>query len=516
MQLLPKPWTVVLPAEPPFVLDADLAISGDPLAAAVIRRLLSPGTGWSLPDSPSGRIAIVDAPDLPPEAYRLETTADRIMIMAGDLAGVNWAGQTLRQMLPDSVLRRAPDGRPLTVPAATITDRPRFAWRGIHLDVARHFMPLAELMHIVDLLALHKFNRLQLHLNDDQGWRFECRSHPRLHEIGSWRSETRRPGDDQGDGTPHGGFYRQDQLRSLVAYANQRGVMIVPEIDLPGHALAMLAAYPELGNNPDAGYTTATTFGVFDAVLNVSDQTMAVVFDVYTELLECFDSPYVHVGGDECPRTEWRASAEAGQRAHERGLGGPDQLQRWFTEQLRSWLAERGRTMVGWDEICDDGPMPGAVVMVWREAGFGAAAAEAGHDVIMAPASHLYLDYYPGPGADEPYAIGGLVTTELVFGFDPLAGVPGPAQDRVIGVQGQVWTEYLPTSRRVEYALFPRACALSEVAWSDDHDRDWAEFQPRLAGHLSRLDALGVNYRPESGPLPWQRGGTGVLRRPAG
>jgi hexosaminidase len=235
---------------------------------------------------------------------------------------------------------------------------------------------------------------------------------------------------------------------------------------------------------------------------------MAFVFDVYTELLEVFDSRYIHVGGDECPRTEWLSSSDAQRLARGRGLAGPDQLQRWFTAQLQTWLTERDRIMVGWDEICDD-----AIVMAWRDARYGVAAAEAGLQVIQAPTSHTYFDYYPGAGDDEPYAIGGLLTTRQVYGFDPLAGVAPAARQQVIGVQGQVWTEYLPSFRRVEYALFPRACALSEVGWSNDDGRSWTEFESRLTGHLSRLDALGVNYRPESGPLPWQRGGSGILRR---
>ena len=235
----------------------------------------------------------------------------------------------------------------------------------------------------------------------------------------------------------------------------------------------MLVAYPELGNHPGSDHSTATTFGIFDSVLNVSDATMAFVFDVYAELLEVFDSPYIHVGGDECPRTEWLTSSDAQQLARQRGLAGPDQLQHWFTAQLRTWLTERGRIMVGWDEICDDGPVPGAIVMAWRDARYGVAAAHAGHQVIQAPTSHTYFDYYPGDGEDEPYAIGGLVTTRQVYGFDPLAGVEPAARHQVIGVQGQVWTEYLPSFRRVEYVLFPRACALSEIGWSNDDDRSW-------------------------------------------
>lgn len=368
MDLVPRPASVLVQPGPEFVFDSTVTISGSSEAAAVVRRLLSPGTGLPLPlvddgqpvteASEQSEVVIIDDPTLAPEAYRLEVDATRISIRAADLQGINWAAQTIRQLMPVGALRQAPDGSRLTASAVIIEDQPRFAWRGIHLDVARHFMPLSQLWSVIDLLALHKFNRLHLHLNDDQGWRFECRSHPRLHEVGAWRSETRRPGAEQGDGTPHGGFYTHDQLRSLAAYAAERGVTVVPEIDLPGHALSALAAYPELGNTPATGYTTATTFGVFDEVLNTSDATMAVVLDVFSELLECFDSPYIHVGGDECPRTEWRASEESAGLAQERGLVGPEKLQRWFSEQLRVWLTDRGRTMIGWDEICDDGPSP--------------------------------------------------------------------------------------------------------------------------------------------------------------
>jgi len=288
----------------------------------------------------------------------------------------------------------------------------------------------------------------------------------------------------------------------------------VPEIDLPGHALALLAAYPELGNLPDTRYQPATTFGIFDEVLNLSDTTLTFVLDIYTELLEIFPSRYVHVGGDESPRTEWLTSPAAKELAVQRGLPDVTHLQRWFTEQLRDWLAARGRQLVGWDEICDEGPLEGAVAMAWRGAEYGVAAAAAGLDVVMAPMTHTYFDFYPGPDDEEQYAIGGLTSTETAYGFEPLAGMPPESAARVLGTQCQLWTEYMPNMRRVEYQLFPRACAHSEVAWSWPEGRSWAEFQPRLAGHLRRLDALGVNFRPESGPRPWQQGGTGTLRRP--
>jgi len=511
--LLPRPRTVrTSPGS--YVLPPDLGVDGPPRWAAVVRRLLSPGTGLDLPPDPDGALRLVVDPVLAAEAYRLSVTADGITITAADEAGVNWATQTLRQLLPPSVLRPAPSGEPLLAELAEITDAPAFGWRGVHLDVARHFMPLADLFAMVDLIALHKYNVLHLHLTEDQGWRFESLRHPRLQEVASWRTETQRHYETTGDGTPHGGFYRQDQLRALVAHAAQRGVTIVPELEFPGHVSGVLAAYPELGNDPGAPYRTATRFGVFTEVLNLSDDAMKVVLDLYEELLDVFPSRYIHVGGDECPDDEWVASPAARALAEQRGLAGPEQLQRWFTEQLRGWLADRGRVLVGWDEIADEGPVPGSVVMAWRDARYGRDAVAAGLPTVMAPLSHTYLDFYPSDLDSEQYAIGGLTTVEEVYAFDPLDQIPTEQRPLVLGTQCQLWTEYMPTTRRVQYMLFPRACAHAEVAWSSPADRSWEEFAPRLAGHLERLEALGVNYRPLAGPLPWQQGGTGPLRRP--
>jgi hexosaminidase len=513
LALVPRP-TSVRQEEGAYVLPPDLGVAGTRAWAAVVRRLLAPGTGLDLPLCEDGALRLVRDPGLSEEAYRLRVTADGITLTAATEQGLNWAVQTLRQLLPPSVLLPAPTGEPLSVPFVVVEDAPRFGWRGVMLDVARHFFALPDLFRVVDLLALHKHNVLHLHLTEDQGWRFPVPGLPRLQEVGSWRAETRRPHDDEGDGTPHGGSYTADQLRALVAYAGQRGITVVPEIDLPGHALALLAAYPELGNDPGAGYRPATTFGVFDEVLNLSDETLRRVLEVYTALLEVFPSPYVHVGGDECPRTEWLASPAAQALAAERGLADVTHLQRWFTEQLRDWLAERGRRLVGWDEICDEGPLEGAVAMAWRGAEHGVAAAAAGMRVVMAPATHTYLDFYPGAGSEEPYAIGGLTTTETVYGFEPLAGMTPESAAQVLGTQCQLWTEYVPGMRRAEYQLFPRACAHSEVAWSAPADRSWPEFAARLDVHLGRLDALGVCFRPEAGPHPWQQGGSGRLRRP--
>lgn len=513
MTVLPKPQSV-RPGTGAFTLTPDLAIDADPAQAAVVRRLLSPGTGLDLPVAAGGALRLIYDETLPAEAYVLDVTEASITITASHNSGVNWATQTLRQLLPPSVLRGAPTGEPLTVPAQTITDQPRFAWRGVLFDAGRHFIPLRDLFGFVDLLALHKHNALHLHLTEDQGWRFESKKYPRLNEISSWRTETKRHLDSEGDGTPHGGLYTQDQLRALVAYADQRGVTVVPELEFPGHVSGLLAAYPELGNHPETGYTTTTNFGVSSEVLNMTDAAMAVVFDLYEELLEVFPSTWIHVGGDECPREEWIGNPAAIALAAERGLPGPEHLQQWFTGQLRDWLAERGRVLVGWDEINDEGVLDGAVCMAWRSQQAGIDAAAGGQQVIMAATSHTYFDYYPSDSDDEHYAIGGLVTTERAYSYDPLDGVADDARDRVVGTQCQLWTEYVPDPRRMEYMLYPRASAHAEVAWSAPEGRSWEEFQPRLAEHLQRLDALGINYRPEAGPYPWQAGGTGHLRRP--
>ncbi|MGC0142601.1 beta-N-acetylhexosaminidase [Pseudactinotalea sp. Z1732] len=512
--LLPQPRSTEV-GQGSFTFAEDLAITGPREWAAVVRRLLAPGTGLDLPGRDDGALRLHRDESLPDEGYRLEVTGDGIDVHAGDHRGLTWAVQTLRQLLPAAVYRPAPVGAQWQVPAVTITDAPRFAWRGLMLDVGRHFMPLADLYSFIDLLAMHKYNVFHLHLSEDQGWRMESKSHPRLHEVGSTRHQTRRPGAEDGDGTPHGGYYTQDQLRSLVSYAAQRGIEIVPELDFPGHVRAVLAAYPELSNNPGEGHTVADTFGIFDEVLNLSDEAMEFVFSVFTELLDVFPSRYIHAGGDEAPRTEWLASRAAAALAERRGLPDASHLQNWFTRQVRDWLAERGRVLVGWDEINDEGHLDGAVTMAWRGAGYGVEAARAGGEVVMVPTSHLYLDYYQSNDPDEPYSIGGHLPVEKVYAFDPLEGVPPEHSEKILGTQANVWTEYIPTMRRAQYHLFPRACAHAEVAWSDPAGRTWDEFTPRLIGHLERLDAVGVNYRPLGGLQPWQRGGTGAFERPA-
>lgn len=460
-------------------------------------------------------------------AYDLEVTRTGIRVGSNDHEGLVNALTTLRQLLPDWAQGPAPlPGEELRIDCVRISDSPEFPWRGMHLDVARHFMPLSFLYRFVDLLAMHKFNRFHLHLTDDQGWRFEVTSYPRLTEIGSHRSETVYPDWKRGNGTPHGGYYTQEQLKALVGYARVRGITIIPEIDVPGHVRSLLAAYPQFGemveapaHDPAAGAThdqtgVATTWGVHDEVLQLTDEAVTMVEAVFAEVLDVFDSPWIHIGGDECPRTQWRASAKAAELAQQRGLDSVDQLQPWLTEHLRAWLAARGRILVGWDEILDDGEVPDAVVMGWRGIEACQRAVERDHQVIMCPGKPTYFDHYQSTCDQEPYAIGGNTTWQDVANFEPFTDLPADKHDLVLGIQGQVWTEYIQSPERVEYMTFPRASVLAQVAWTGHHS-DPGTLEPLLRRHLRRLDAAGVNYRPLDGPHPWQRGGSGHYARPA-
>lgn len=470
--------------------------------AALVRRYLGPATGYGLAEGGAGIEVDLDA-SLPAEGYRLVVDAAGVRVRAGDGAGAVYAMQTLLQLLPpDSHRRAALAGRRWSVPFVTVEDAPRFPWRGAHLDVGRHVMPKDFLFRFVDLLALHKLNVFHLHLTEDQGWRFESLRHPRLTEVASWRRET------MGDGTPHGGFYSQDDLRELVAYASGRAVTIVPEIDMPGHVQAAVAAYPELGNHPAHPIEVATTFGVKTDVLSIEEGTLRFCEDILEEVMDVFPGAAVHIGGDECPTTQWEGSPRARERMRELGIDELAQVQRWFTGRLARFLAERGRRLAGWDEIIDAGPVPGALVMSWRGTEPGVRAARMGQDVIMAPNVPTYFDYDSAdtPGEPRTRRRTRCNTLDMVAAYEPVpAELDEAARGHVIGTQCQLWTEYMPTVREVEYMAFPRICAFAEAAWTQPEQRDAADLLRRIDAHLARLDVLGVGYRPPSGPRPWQR-----------
>jgi hexosaminidase len=446
-------------------------------------------------------------PALPAEGYRLRVRPDGIAITGGSPAGVFYGAQSLRQLLPPAVYRRAPvRSGPWTVPCLDVEDRPRFGWRGFMLDVARHFMPVSGVLRIVDLLAAHKLNVLHLHLTDDQGWRLQIRRYPRLTEVGAWRAESMVGSrqHERFDGRPHGGYYRQDDIREIVAYAAERFVTVVPEIDLPGHTQAAIAAYPELGNHPEEPVAVSTRWGISTRVLNVSDETIGFFRDVLDEVMELFPSRYIGIGGDECRKDEWRASPAAQRRIRDLGLADEDELQAWFVRQFQEHLAARGRVLYGWDEILEGGLPPGAAVAAWRGPAVAVAAAEAGHDVVACWDSAAYLDYRQSEHPDEPIPVGTLLTVADVRAFEPVPPtLPAELRHRVLGAQCNLWTEHADSPRAVDYLAFPRLSAFAEAVWSPAGTT--AGFDRRLAAHLRRLDAMGVEYRPPGGPLPWQR-----------
>ncbi|WP_436738646.1 beta-N-acetylhexosaminidase [Streptomyces sp. BBFR102] len=521
-------------ADARLTLGPDTALrtgAGTGTAARWLRTTVGAATGLALPEAAAGHPGPVvdlrlsgEAGGLGAEAYRLTVSAGGVLIEGGDAAGVFWGAQTLRQLLGPDAFRRAPlnPGRAWLLGHVAIEDAPRFAWRGMMLDVARHFMPKDGVLRHLDLLAAHKLNVFHLHLTDDQGWRIDIRRHPELVRTGSWRPRSKwgHRASELWNDTPHGGHYTHDDIREIVAYAAERHITVVPEIEIPGHSQAAIAAYPELGNTDvtdTASLGVWDTWGVNPHALAPTEDTLRFYEGVFEEVLELFPSRFVHVGGDECDKEEWRRSPAAQARIAELGVGDEDGLQSWFIRHFDSWLTARGRRLVGWDEILEGGLAEGATVSSWRGYAAGVAAARAGHDVIMCPEQQVYLNYREDGGPDEPVPIGYVRTLEDVYRFEPVPPELTAAEAaHVIGVQANVWTEVLENQDRVDYQLYPRLAALAEVAWSPlpaAEERDFAAFDARMEEHFRRLDALGVAYRPRTGPRPWQRR-PGVLGRP--
>ena len=509
--LVPAPVSVV-PGLGAFKLDADTVLLAGEAALSTARLFaeqIAPGTGLKLrvergEVSRNGTILLHIDPNLKAtigdEGYHLEVSPFTIRIHAAAPAGLFYGCQTLRQLMPAATFGTGATG-PVGIPCARIEDQPRFKWRGAMLDASRHFMPKAFVMRFIDLLALHKMNSFHWHLTEDQGWRIEIKRYPKLTEVGAWRDETlvgsygaKEP---KYDGKRHGGFYTQDEIREVVAYAAARHVNVVPEIEMPGHSQAAIAAYPELGNTGQQ-LKVMTTWGVNPNVYNTEDSTIEFLQNVLGEVLSLFPSKFIHIGGDECPKTQWQASERVQAKIKALGLKDEHEMQSWFVTQMDKWLADHGRRLIGWDEILEGGLAPGATVMSWRGVEGGITAAKAGHDVVMAPTSHLYFDFYQGhPTEKEPLAIGGFLPLEKVYEFDP---IPGGFTDEeaahVLGAQGQIWTEYIPTPAQAEFMGFPRICALAEVVWSPQAQRSYPGFLARLkGGHLARLGAMKVNYR---------------------
>ncbi|MFC9588229.1 beta-N-acetylhexosaminidase [Streptomyces sp. NPDC056944] len=531
MDLIPAPLALEQGSGGRLALDERTTLDAGPgteSTARWLRTVLGAATGLPFADG-AGPHAIrlrIGAETGRPEGYRLTVGGPdaAVAIEGGGPAGVFWGAQTLRQLLGPDAYRKAPVRKESArdLPYVTIEDAPRFGWRGLLLDVSRHFLPKDDVLRYLDLLAAHKLNVFHFHLTDDQGWRIEIARHPRLTEIGAWRARTKwgHRASPLWTETPHGGFYTQDDIREIVAYAAERHITVVPEIDLPGHAQAAIAAYPELGNTDvvdTAALTVWDTWGVNPNVLAPTEAVLRFYEGVFEEVLDLFPSTFVHVGGDECPKDQWKASPAAQARIQELGLAGEDELQSWFIRHFDRWLAARGRRLIGWDEILEGGLADGAAVSSWRGYAGGIAAAEAGHDVVMCPEQHVYLDHRQAPGDDEPMPIGYVRTLEDVYRFEPVPpGLAPEAAAHILGTQANVWTEVMENRSRVDYQVFPRLAAFAEVAWSAlpaPEARDHAGFERRMSTHYRRLEALGVDHRPPAGPHPWQQR-PGVLGRP--
>jgi hexosaminidase len=500
-----------------FILQRATRLTFEGDEAGEIGRLLAdylrPATGFPLPVEPSaerllygihlrsGEGAATDAAGFQCEDYSIRVEKEGVTMSSESASGLARAIQTFRQLLPPRIFSTVLEEESWVVPEVRIEDSPRFRWRGLHLDVARHFFSVEEVCRYIDLLALHRFNICHLHLTDDQGWRVEIKKYPRLTEVGSVRRQTLVGHEGSRprcyDGIPYGGFFTQDDLREIVAFAARRKVAVVPEIEMPGHAQAALAAYPELGctgHAPDV----RCHWGISQHIFNVEESTLSFCRDVLDEVMEIFPSRFIHVGGDEAPKFEWSESERIQQRMSELGIKTEDELQSWFIRQMVAHIESKGRRLIGWDEILEGGLPEGATVMSWRGEQGGIEAAREGHDVVMAPCTHVYFDHYQAePIYEEPLAIHGMTTLGRVYSYEPVPEKLATEKHRhVLGAQGQMWTEYTKTAEDIFYMAYPRACALAEVLWLPKEKKNYKRFLGDLRTHRSRLEAFGIRPHP--------------------
>jgi hexosaminidase len=434
------------------------------------------------------------------EGYKLFVGVDRVILEASTPQGAFYGMQTLFQLLPTAIFSPTPvDNTTWAMPVCQIQDKPRFGHRGLMLDVGRNFMPVSFIKKYIDLLALHKMNVFHWHLTEDQGWRIEIKKYPKLTQIGAKRKETTVGHYSENypqkfDGKEHAGFYTQAEIKDIVKYAQGKFVTIIPEIEMPGHSTAALAAYPELGCDPTKKYEVATKWGVMYDVYCPNEKTFTFLQDVLTEVFALFPSKYIHIGGDECPKDAWKQSAFCQDLIKKLNLKDEHELQSYFIKRIEKFVNSKGRAIIGWDEILEGGVAPNATVMSWRGTKGGIEAAKQKHNVIMTPNTYCYLDYYQANPANEPLAIGGLLPIEKVYQYDPTAELSAEEQKYVLGIQGNLWTEYIATPEQAEYMTFPRATALAEIGWVPSGGKNFEDFATRLKEHLRRMDFLKVNY----------------------
>lgn len=506
LPLVPQPNRAERLDQPDFVLSAETVINASGAFTATAEFLaerLATCTNWNLPfNAPTAksRIEFKESPALPPEGYGLNVTTDVITLSASTAAGAFHSMQTLLQLFPPAVYDCQPrPDLPWTAPCVDIEDAPRFGWRGVMVDSSRYFQPVAALKKFIDVLSQHKINVFHWHIVDDQGWRLEIKKYPKLTAIGSKRTGSPRGhgANNLGhDNKPIEGYYTQEEVRDLVAYAAARHVNILPEIEMPGHAQAAIAAYPEYGLLAEAK-PVSCNWGIHDTLFNVKPETFAFLEDVLTEVVTLFHFTYLHIGGDEAIKPQWEKDEAVQAHIKEHGLKDEHELQSWFIRQAETILKKHGRKLVGWDEILEGGLAPSATVMSWRGLEGAIESAKHGNDAIMCPNPFVYFDHYQSETlSTEPLGIGGNSPLAKVHGYEPIpAELSAEQAKHIIGVQGQLWTEYIPTPSRLEFMAFPRVCALAEIAWCPAERPDFAHFLTRLKTHLRRLDVQDVRYR---------------------
>lgn len=433
------------------------------------------------------------------EGYQLSVTNKGAVVRAKNPAGLFYGMQTVLQLLPPEIESTTKVEKvSWQMPAVEITDRPRFTWRGQHLDVCRHYMSVDFIKKYIDNMALHKLNTFHWHLTEDQGWRLEIKKYPKLTEVGAWRKETlvghieEKP--MKFDGKRYGGFYTQEQAREIVQYATDRFITVVPEIEMPGHATAAIAAYPELGVTGKK-VEVATHWGVFPHIFNVDDTTFTFLENVLTEVMAIFPGPYVHIGGDEAIKDQWKASPKIQQKIKALGLKNEEELQSYFMQRIEKFINAKGRKAIGWDEIIEGGLSPHVTVMSWRGMEGGVTAAKSGHDVIMAPIQYTYFWWNQGDPKKEPLSAGGYLPMEKVYSFEPVDPSLTPNEAKhVLGAHGSAWTEYMENEAKVEYMVFPRLSALAEVVWTPRENKNWKGFTQRMQKQFQRYNYRGINY----------------------
>ena len=495
-----------------FRLEKDTRItwSGGVAAAIMAEELAStlrPATGFELATAEGTEgdiLLVIDASaEWRDEEYSLKVQRKGITLTAGTSEGLFRGIQTVRQLLPPQIFGEATAADvKWTMPCVSVTDYPRFGWRGMHLDVSRHFFDVAFIKRYIDILAMHKINVFHWHLVDDQGWRIEIKKYPKLTEVGAWRVDREEmPWDSRepqkpGEPATYGGFYTQEEIREVVDYAARKYITVVPEIEMPAHVGSALAAYPEYSCT--GGPFTVPPGGVWpitDIYCAGKDETFAFIEDVLTEVMELFPSEYIHVGGDEADKTEWKRCPDCQARIREEGLAGEAELQSWFIKRIEKFLSSKGRRLIGWDEILQGGLAPEATVMSWQGFEGGMATARSGHKAVMAPVSHCYFNVYQGDPATEPESFRGLLTLKKVYTFEPVPPeLSAEEAILIIGAQGCLWTEYITDGPTAEYMILPRLTALAEVVWSPAEKRDWEGFNRRLPKMMERFDAAGLNY----------------------